>query len=55
MSATIGRNSVPDFDGADPLDSLGGFRAVGTGQMVDTLVLRALFARAVPAIMLYVL
>jgi len=59
MSAMIGRNSAPDFDSAHPQgvhwDSLGSFRAVGAMQEVDTPALRAFFARAASAIILYVL
>ena len=59
MLATTGRNHAPDFDGAHPQgvqwDSLESFKAVGPGEMVDTPALRALFARAASAIILYVL
>jgi len=59
MPAMIGRNYVPDFDGADPqgvpLDSLEGFMAVGVGQPVDTPALRAFFERTASAIIYCVL
>jgi len=59
MLATIGRNYAPDFDGADPQgvqwDSLESFRIVGAREGVDTPALRAFFARAASAIILYVL
>ena len=58
MSATIGRIIAPDFDGAHPQgvqwDSLGHFKAVGGGDLVDTPVLRAFFACAASAFILYV-
>jgi len=55
----IGRTFAPDFNGADPWgvqsDSLDSFKAVGAGEVGDTPTLRAFFARAVSAIILYVL
>ena len=59
MSAMIGRNYAPDFDGAYPQGAqcgfLESFMVVGTDIMVDTLVLCTLFVRAAPAIILHVL
>ena len=59
VSATIGRNYVPDFDSAHSQgvqwDSLESFETVGARQVVDTPALRAFFACAASAIILYVL
>ena len=53
----IGRNYAPDFDGNHPQgvqwDSLESFWAVGAQEAVDTPALRAFFARAASAIILY--
>jgi hypothetical protein len=58
MSATIGRNSAPDFDGAHPQgvhsDSLESSKSVGKWEVVETPALRAFFERAASAINLYV-
>ena len=47
MSATIGHNYAPDFDGAHPQgvqwDSLEGFKTVAAGEPLDTLALCAFF------------
>ena len=57
--AMIGRNYAPDLDSAHPQgvqwDTLERFMAVGVGELVDTPMLRAFFARAASAIILYVL
>jgi hypothetical protein len=59
MSATIGRNYAPNFDGAHPQgvqsDSLEGFSSIGAVQREEKPALRALFARAASAIILYAL
>jgi hypothetical protein len=58
VSATIGCNYVPDFDGAHlqgvQWDSLESFETVGARQVVDTPALCAIFARAASAIILCV-